>query len=143
MEELYESVQTLTELYPVSSVQSLCGVREFTAGRDDDDDARPVLFSACLYISFHSLVAKLFNCNAYHSSTSNCELLKNRFYVFMRHLCEPCLARMYRVVLSCVPALFGVVVGQLGRAPGSQDECSAPLVCEVKKQTSGIIIFLR
>lgn len=37
------------------------------------------------------------------------------------------------VVFARVPALFGAVVGQLERAPDSQDECSAPLVCEVEK----------
>lgn len=43
---------------------------------------------------------------------------------------------MGQVVFAYIPARSGVVVGPLGRAPGSQDECSAPLVCEAKKQMS-------
>lgn len=51
-------------------------------------------------------------------------------------VCGPPLNRMGRVVFACIPARSGVVVGPLGRAPGSQDECSAHLVCEAKKQMS-------
>lgn len=41
-----------------------------------------------------------------------------------------------RVDFPCVPALSGAVVGRLERVPDSQDECSAPLVCKVKRQAS-------
>lgn len=49
----------------------------------------------------------------------------------------------YQALSVCVPALFAAAVGRLERAPDSQDECSAPLVCKVVRQIFGIITFNR